>query len=532
MIRVNGIILPLDYDETVLRRLTAKKLKINAKDIRHISLNKRSVDARKKTDVHFLASVEVEVALDEKRVVKNFPQSTAAIAEPYHYTLPQCPPLKQPPLVVGSGPAGLFAALALAEMGQKPILVERGCDVDRRVADVERFWQSGVLNTKSNVQFGEGGAGTFSDGKLTTGTKDKRSGFVLREFVKAGAPEEILWQAKPHIGTDNLRGVVKNLRQRIINLGGEVRFETQLVDLNIKEQKICGAVLETNGSRTVVETNSVILAVGHSARDTFEMLRQKGVYMEQKPFSVGARIEHLQEKINVQQYGAFADSPYLKAADYKLAVHLPNGRGVYTFCMCPGGTVVAAASEENRLVTNGMSLFARDGQNANSAVLVGVTPSDFGSDDVLAGVEFQRRLEAAAFQSGGGNYHAPVSRVDDFLNRRRSVSYGSVLPTYRPSCTLTNLDDCLPQEIANSMRMGIRRMGGLLHGFDDGDALLTAVESRSSSPVRIVRNENFCSVNISGLYPCGEGAGYAGGIISAATDGIRVSEGIALRTSH
>lgn len=524
MIRVNGITLPLDYDEISLRRLTAKKLKIAEKDIKSIELNKQSVDARKKNDVHFLASVDVVLFSDEKRAIKNLNPSVATITEPYSYTLPHYPSPAQPPLVVGAGPAGLFAALALAQMGQNPILIERGKDVDNRIKDVQDFWNDGILDTESNVQFGEGGAGTFSDGKLTTGTKDKRSGFVLREFVKAGAPEEILYLAKPHIGTDKLRGIVKELRRRIIALGGQVLFETRLIDICIKNNHVCGAVLEHKGTKTQIETDNIILAIGHSARDTFEMLQQKGIAMEAKPFSIGARIEHLQEKINIQQYGAFASHPKLKAADYKLAVHLPNGRGVYTFCMCPGGTVVAAASEVNRLVTNGMSLFARDGQNANSALLVGVTPEDFGSDDVLAGVAFQRRLEEAAFRAGGGSYHAPISRVDDFLHKRKSVSYGSVLPTYKPACTLTNLDTCLPPEITEAMREGIKRMDGLLHGFADGDALLTAVESRSSSPVRILRNEQLNSINLKGLYPCGEGAGYAGGIISAAVDGIRCAE--------
>lgn len=528
MIRLNELILPLDYDEDALRKRVAKELKIRSENIRQIILHKRSIDARRKNKLHYLASVDVAVSgVSEKWLLRDFPERAATIVEPYNYTLPKCKPMEQTPVIVGSGPAGLFAALVLAEMGQKPLVVERGRDVDSRTADVQSFWKSGVLNTKSNVQFGEGGAGTFSDGKLTTGTKDKRSGYVLRTFAEAGAPEEILWQAKPHIGTDYLRSVVKNLRQRIIALGGEVRFETQLVDLKIKDRKICGAVLETNGSSITVDTDTVILAIGHSARDTFEMLRRNDVYMEPKAFSIGARIEHLQEQIDRQQYGAFAGSPYLKAADYKLAVHLPNRRGVYTFCMCPGGTVVAAASEENRLVTNGMSLFARDGINANSALLVSVAPSDFGSDDVLAGVEFQRKLETAAYVSGGGGYRAPVSRVDDFLNRRRCVSYGSVLPSYQPACTPANLDDCLPAFIANSMRQAIQRMGKLLNGFDDGDALLTAIESRSSSPICIMRGEDLSSVNTEGLYPCGEGAGYAGGIISAAVDGIRVAEAAA-----
>jgi uncharacterized FAD-dependent dehydrogenase len=379
----------------------------------------------------------------------------------------------------------------------------------------------------SNVQFGEGGAGTFSDGKLNSVTKDTRQRKVLEEFVKHGAPEEILYNAKPHIGTDKLKITVKNIREEIIALGGKVIFETKLVGINEKDGHLTSAVVEANGKKDIIETDSLILAIGHSARDTFEMLYDLQLPIEAKPFSVGARIEHLREKIDTSQYGSFAGNKRLGASSYKMNVHLKNGRGVYTFCMCPGGKVVNASSEEKRLVTNGMSEFARDEINSNAALLVGVNPDDFDGEHPLKGMYFQRKLEEKAFILGGENYNAPVQRVDDFLNGRKTTALGEVIPSIGPDYTLTDITSIFPESVSSSMKEGITAMGKKLKGFDNGDAVLTAVESRSSSPVRILRSaDTLQSVGISGLYPCGEGAGYAGGIISAAVDGIKCAEKI------
>lgn len=521
MYRISEISLALNGTETDLKEQAVIRLKVAPEEVHSLTLYKKSIDARKKSDVHFICTVDVNCDLN------NSPEDKKIImVEPYHYELPVGKALAARPVVVGFGPAGLFAALILAQAGQCPIVFERGSAVEKRKEQVADFWKTGELNPNSNVQFGEGGAGTFSDGKLNTGTKDSRARKVLEEFVSAGAPQEILYMAKPHIGTDKLPSTVKNIREQIIALGGEVYFETALRTIMIKDNKVTGVeVKPEDGAPYVIDTDCIILAVGHSARDTFEMLHSHGVAMEQKPFSVGARIEHPQKLINGSQYGKFAGHPSLGAADYKLAVHLKNGRGVYTFCMCPGGSVVAAASEKNHLVTNGMSNFARNGMNANSALLVGVGPKDFGSDHPLAGIAFQRKLEASAFKLGGGNYHAPVQRVEDFLACRPSKIIGTVKPTY-PGVTPCSLDDCLPDFIADSMRQGIMQMNRFLNGFMSPDALLTAVESRSSSPVRVLRGDNLQSVSVAGLYPCGEGSGYAGGIISSAVDGIKCAEHI------
>ncbi len=524
MIRLKDISLPLEYDNETLLKAACKALNIGKSSIQSVSLYKRSVDARKKDRVHFLASLDIKLYENEHKIAAKC--RSAALAEEYRYTPPPCRKLTKRPVIIGSGPCGLFAALILAKAGAEPIVVERGRDVDRRTSDVDDFCKTGVLNESSNIQFGEGGAGTFSDGKLNTGTKDSRIRKVLTEFAAHGAPQEILYLAKPHIGTDKLKLTVKNIRKTIESLGGTYFFESRLVDLRTSNGKVTGAVIEQNGTLNVIDTDHLILAIGHSARDTFEMLRRNSIRMEQKPFAAGVRIEHLQEDISRSQYGAFAGHPKLGAADYKLAVHLENGRGVYTFCMCPGGTVVAAASEAKRLVTNGMSEFARDKTNANAALLVGISPEDFGSSDVLAGVALQRKLEEQAFILGGGNYRAPVQRVGDFLQKKRTASFGSVLPSYTAGVTMANLDECLPNFMTDSLRQGILLMDRRLSGFADGDAVLTAVESRSSSPVRIVRDEAMQSVSLKGLYPCGEGAGYAGGITSAAVDGIKAAERI------
>jgi uncharacterized FAD-dependent dehydrogenase len=411
-------------------------------------------------------------------------------------------------------------------MGYKPILLERGQDVENRSKNVEQFWEKGILNENSNVQFGEGGAGTFSDGKLTTLIKNPRCRKVLEEFVNHGAPEEILYSYKPHIGTDILKKVVKNLRLKIIELGGEFRFNCLVSDLIIENQKIKGVIV--NNSEDIL-TEVVVLAVGHSARDTFQMLLNQGVKLKPKAFAIGVRIEHPQNLINEAQYGKFAGHENIGAADYKLVYHATNGRGAYTFCMCPGGVVVNAASEAKGIVTNGMSYFARDGVNANSALLVGVEPSDFKEEHPLAGIEFQRKWERLAFELAGKNYHAPAQLVGDFLLDRPSSGLGDVKPTLKPGITLIELKNCLPDFVVQTLREAIPFFGKKINGFAREDALLTGVETRSSSPVRIERLPDYQSINISGLYPAGEGAGYAGGIVSAAVDGIMAAEAIASR---
>lgn len=514
MIRISDIKIGVG-DNTDLKEKVKKM--VGSAALKSFQISKKSIDARKKNDIFYVYSVDIEVENEEK-LLKKLKKARLIVNKPY--TFPKCEPLEKPVVVVGSGPAGLMCALTLLQNGHKAILLERGKCVEERMKDVNRFWSEGKLDEDSNVQFGEGGAGTFSDGKLTTGINDLRIEKVLREFHAHGAPEEILYLAKPHIGTDNLCKMVASIRGEIIALGGEVRFLSKLTDIKISDGRVCAAIV---GEETI-ETDNIVLAIGHSARDTFEMLLSRGFDMEKKSFSVGARIEHSQEMINKSQYGEFYDK--LSAADYKMAVHLENGRGVYTFCMCPGGEVVASASELGGVVTNGMSRFARDGKNANSALLVSVTPEDFDTDNPLAGMYFQREIERKAFSAGGGNYSAPCQRVGDFLKLPSDGKY-SVKPTYKPDVKETDLDTVLPAFVTESMREAIVKMDGKLHGFADANAVITAPETRSSSPVRIVRDKDTFQSNIRGVYPCGEGAGYAGGIMSAAVDGIKVAEKIA-----
>lgn len=530
MIRINNIRLSLDYTNSTIKRKISTQLRIDENAIKSCNIFRRSVDARKKDNINFLATVDVELSINEDKIIKK--NSNIQAVQPYHFSIPKWKG-GATPVIVGSGPAGLFAALILAKSGAKPILIERGKDVDRRTEDVNSFWTKGNLNTQSNVQFGEGGAGTFSDGKLNSGTKDVRQRKVLEEFVLHGAPEEILYNAKPHIGTDKLKNTIKNIRKEIIELGGSVLFETQLTDLKTKDSKIVGAVVNSESKAEIIDTDSIILAIGHSARDTFEMLYDKKIPVEAKSFSVGTRIEHLRENIDRSQYGKFAGNKRLGAANYKMNVHLENGRGVYTFCMCPGGRVVNASSEKGRLVTNGMSEFARDDINSNSALLVGVNPDDFAGKHPLKCMYFQRELEEKAFVAGGENYNAPIQRVADFLEGHKSNKLGEVVPSIGPDYRLTDISEIFPDYITMSLKQGIIKMGKKLKGFDDGDAVLTAVESRSSSPIRILRNnETLESVGLKGLYPCGEGAGYAGGIISAAVDGIKCAEKVIEKSLH
>lgn len=526
LLRISGLKLPLDFKQNDLRAAAAKKLRLPESALHDVRLVKKSVDARRKDDVHFVCTAEAAVDCNERRVLSRVRDNSVQKALPYSYELPQAKPPVQRPVVVGLGPAGLFAGLILAQCGQRPIILERGLPVDERKKSVEGFWRERVLDTESNVQFGEGGAGAFSDGKLTTGTGDIRIRKVLEELAAAGAPEEILYEAKPHIGTDRLPGVVKNIREKIIALGGEVRFSTKVTGFRLVDGRLCGLDTECGGATGFLECDSAVLAVGHSARDIFEKLHSLKLPMQAKAFSVGARIEHRAEMIDRAQYGDFAGHPALGAADYKLSCHLADGRGVYTFCMCPGGYVTGAASEEGGVVTNGMSCWARDGVNSNAALLVGVTPEDYGSDSPLAGVEFQRRIERAAFKLGGGDYTAPAQRIADFLAKTPSSGFGGVKPTYEPGVAAASLDLCLPDFVTEAMRQALPVLGRQLRGFDDGDAVLTAPETRSSSPVRVIRDENYQSPTAGGLYPCGEGAGYAGGIVSAAVDGIRCAEAV------
>ncbi len=506
-------------EQEICRQLHVKQLK----PLRY-HIVKKSIDARKKENIYCIYTVNVEGVKDEKKLVERDKKGVFSIVKPEEYVqvTPGDGKLEHRPVVIGAGPAGLFAAFTLAEQGYKPLLLERGQDVDTRTADVEQFWQTGVLNIKSNVQFGEGGAGTFSDGKLNSVIKDIRCRKVLETFVQFGAPEEILYNAKPHIGTDRLKQVVKAMREAIIAAGGEVRFGAQVTALQLNDDVLTG--VEVNGEE-MIPTNAAILAIGHSARDTFASLHQQNITMEQKAFAIGVRIEHQQKMINLSQYGM--EEPYdsLGAADYKLTYQTEKGRAVYSFCMCPGGQVVAAASEDGMVAVNGMSNLARDGENANSALVVNVTPDDFPGNDVLAGVAFQRQWERMAYELAGG-YKAPVQLVGDFLADRNSTAFGSVTPTYRPDTVFCELKHCLPEFVTEALQEALPAFGRKIKGYDSDDAVLSGVETRTSSPVRIVRNDNYQSPAAKGLYPCGEGAGYAGGIMSAAVDGIRIAEQI------
>lgn len=526
MIRINEIKLALDEDEKLLADKAAKILKINKKYIKKLSIYKKSVDARKKDDVHFTYSVDIEISLDEKQIVSKCKSNKVSIAEVYHYEIPENKRVsKFRPVIVGFGPAGMLAGLILAEAGLRPLIFERGKNIDDRQKDVNEFWTKRKLDEESNVQFGEGGAGTFSDGKLTTGIKSPFIRKVLEELYEAGAPEEILYSSKPHIGTDRLAVVVKNIRKKIEKLGGEVKLECKVEKLIVYNKFVQGLTYSHNGEFFDIEADSVIMAIGHSARDTVEMLYNLGVEIIQKPFSVGARIEHPQSLINKAQYGKFANHPKLGAADYKLSCHGLHERGAYTFCMCPGGTVVAAASEKEGVIVNGMSSLARDGENANSALLVGIEPKDFPSEHPLAGIYYQREIEHKAFILGGGDYKAPAQLVGDFLKGEPSKELGDVKPTCPTGVTLTNIEECLPQKVSATMKSAIVEMDKKLNGFNLYDAVLTAPETRSSSSVRILRDD-LLQCNISGIYPCGEGAGYAGGIVSAAVDGIKCAHAV------
>lgn len=526
MIRLTDIKLPLNTDLTDAMAVLAALPSFPIHLVREATLSGRSVDARKKDQICLTCSFLLQVT-DPEKFFKKCKQYHVQLYTPFVYHLPRlrAQDAAKRFLVVGAGPAGLFAALTLAKAGADVTLIERGRPVEQRMDDVQRFFQSGVLCTESNIQFGEGGAGTFSDGKLTTGIKSPLVGVVLDALVQSGAPAEIKVLAKPHIGTDLLPNIVKNIRNNILSLGGKVRFGTKLQRLLIKDGAVRGAVLKTPQGITEEPFDACILAIGHSARDTLEELFACGVPMMQKPFAAGVRIEHPQALIDRGRYGRFAGHPALGAADYKLVAHTPDHRSAYTFCMCPGGEVVAAASEENMVVTNGMSRYARDGQNANAALLVGVGAEDFGSDHPLAGMAWQRKIERAAFVAGGGEYRAPVQRVEDLLCRRATTRLGEVRPTYSRGVTPSSLDAYLPDAVTDAIRAAIADLDRKLPGFAHPDALLTGAETRSSSPVRILRDDGLES-SLRGLFPCGEGAGYAGGIISAAVDGIRCAHAV------
>ena len=523
MLRIDQLRLTPGQSESVLTTKIAKLLRIGTGDILRTEILRRAVDARE--ELFFVYTVAAEVK-QEAAVLRRCRDKRVSRYTPEEYRLPAPRPAQDvPPVVVGAGPAGLFAALVLAEAGLRPILLERGQPTEQRTLDVEAFWSGGPLDTESNVQFGEGGAGAFSDGKLNTGTKDLRHRFILRQLVDCGAPESILMDAKPHVGTDYLHIVLKNLRQKLLSLGCDIRFGHRLEGLHHEAGVLTALTVRGSEGLYTLPCRQLVLALGHSARDTVEALYADGLAMEAKPFAVGVRIEHRQSAIDAVQYKKFAGHPALGAATYKLSCHLDNGRSAFSFCVCPGGQVVAAASETGRAVTNGMSEYARDKENINGALLVNVTPADFPTDHPLAGITFQRTLEEAAFVLGGGNYCAPAQRVEDFLLRRPSANSGSVMPSYRPGVKWCDLHECLPAFVAETLELALPALEKKLPGYADPDAVLTAVESRSSAPVRIPRDETY-QANIRGVYPCGEGAGYAGGILSAAADGMRCAEHI------
>ena len=518
MLRLENIKIREDLSDEDVVREACKKYQISFSDVEFYNIFKKSIDARNKDDIFYNYTIDVKYTGKGGKEIKKVNK------ESYKIDINQKRKSELRPVIVGAGPAGLFCGLLLVQHGIKPIIIEQGKKVEDRKKDVDEFLKSGKLNINSNVQFGEGGAGTFSDGKLTTGVNNPLCRRVLKEFVNFGAPKQIMYVNKPHIGTDNLISVIANMRNYIIEQGGEFLFESKLVDFEIKDKKLVSAkyidVSGDNSKIKEIETDSLVLAIGHSARDTFEKVYEKGLTMEKKNFSVGVRIEHKQSMINESQYGT-KTKLNLPPAEYKLAYHGEN-RSCYTFCMCPGGTVMASSSNPGEIVTNGMSKFARDGENANSAVLVSVTPEDFKGESVLEGIYFQKELEEKAFVLGGSNYFAPIQRVEDFFENRKTEKIGEVKPTYKPGVTLSNLQEILPDYVVKTLKEGLLDFDKKIKGFANKDAILTGVETRSSSPVRIVRNEGGES-NIKGIYPCGEGAGYAGGIMTAAMDGIKIA---------
>eukprot|EP01133_Synstelium_polycarpum_P017923 gene17923-21378_t len=540
MLRLNEVKLPLEHDEAALPAAILARLGITADELLGFTVFKRSYDARKRSAVVLIYSLHVEVR-NEAAVLARLSHDIHLMPAPdtdYKFVAGgeqlAGHTNEARPIVIGTGPCGLFVALILAQMGLRPLILERGKQVRERTVDTFGFWRKRELNPESNVQFGEGGAGTFSDGKLYSQIKDPKhyGRKVLTEFVKAGAPEEIMYVSKPHIGTFRLVKMVEEMRANIEQLGGEYRFESKVVDLDIVPGpdggQVRGVVL-ANGE--TIASNHVVLAIGHSARDTFEMLHKRGVYIEAKPFSIGFRVEHPQSLIDSCRFGPSAGHPILGAADYKLVHHASNGRSVYSFCMCPGGTVVAAASEPGRLVTNGMSQYSRNERNANSAIVVGITPADYPGDP-LAGIALQRELEERAFALGGGNYDAPGQLVGDFVAGRASTEFGSVVPSYKPAVHLTDLAPSLPEYAITALREAFPAFNKQIKGYYKADAVLTGVETRTSSPIRIKRrDDDLQSLNTRGLFPAGEGAGYAGGILSAAVDGIKVAEAVALSMS-
>jgi len=520
MITIKNLKLPLKYTNEELLSLTAKSLRISQSDIRNVYIKRISIDARKKTDIHYTATINLQINGNEGSLVSRC--KSAEISEENTYDFKSAKKLASRPVIIGAGPAGLFCGLVLARNGANPIIIERGEQVENRTKTIDAFWNGGKLNRNSNVQFGEGGAGTFSDGKLNTGINDIRSRFVLEEFVKHGGPKEILFSAKPHIGTDLLKETIINIRKEIESLGGTFYFNTLMNDLIIENNTIKGVRFIKDGITSDITADNLVIAIGHSSRDTFSMLKTRDINMIQKPFSIGVRIEHLREDVDECQYGKARH--LLGAADYKINTHLKNGRGVYSFCMCPGGVVVNASSEEGMLCTNGMSYHARDGKNSNSAILVSVYPEDYNRNDILDGIKLQQDIERKSFNAIGNNI-APVQCVGNYLGCNMKIN-NKIEPTIKPGYEHYDIQKIFPKFINESLKEGLVSLSKKMSVFSDIAAIMTAAETRSSSPVRIIRNDTMQSISCSGLYPCGEGAGYAGGIMSAAVDGIKCAEAI------